>query len=575
MARQGINTGFAPNDGNGDSLLDGAVKVNSNFSEIYSTFGDGTNLVSYVNNAGVSTVSGYSTSSGIATVSGYATIAGYSTSSGISTTSDYAVISGYSTSSGVSTVSGYATISGYSTSSGVSTVSGYSTSSGIATYATTAGIATASTANFTVGADLYVTGNISFGGTSVVLNAAQLQVKDRDIVVGYTTDGSNNDVSNDTTANHGGISVASTVGTPILNIPLQSGINSNPSTYKQWMWVKSGNYSGLGTDVWLSNYAVSIGNTTTVQNGSRLTVGTGFTVYDTYLDATDIKLRNINVTGISTTARLNVGTGGTVITTTVAGLVGIGTTNPQTKLQIDGVLGFTGSNIKIGDVSTGSSVSYGIAINNFFAGESAGQFTTDGTDNNFLGSQAGKNNTTGSSNNFLGYQAGYENTTGYSNNFIGDQAGYNNIDGFGNNFLGAAAGISNISGYYNHFSGVYAGYANTTGSNNVYIGYAAGSNETGSENVIIGSDQSTPILNGSNQLVIGAVSGTWINGNSSYNVGIGTTNPTSKLTVTGDVLVSGVVTATSFRGDGSQLTGISASGGSTASIDLLEVMLFS
>jgi hypothetical protein len=40
------------------------------------------------------------------------------------------------------------------------------------------------------------------------------------------------------------------------------------------------------------------------------------------------------------------------------------------------------------------------------------------------------------------------------------------------------------------------------------------------------------------------------------NVGIGTTNPTSKLHVSGDVRVSGVVTSSSFRGDGSQLTGI-------------------
>jgi hypothetical protein len=40
-------------------------------------------------------------------------------------------------------------------------------------------------------------------------------------------------------------------------------------------------------------------------------------------------------------------------------------------------------------------------------------------------------------------------------------------------------------------------------------------------------------------------------------LGIGTPNPTSKLTVVGDVLVSGVVTASSFRGDGSQLFGVS------------------
>jgi len=44
MARQGIFTGFTPNDGLGDSLASGAVKVNANFQEIYNVFGDGNNL---------------------------------------------------------------------------------------------------------------------------------------------------------------------------------------------------------------------------------------------------------------------------------------------------------------------------------------------------------------------------------------------------------------------------------------------------------------------------------------------------------------------------------------------------
>jgi hypothetical protein len=44
-------------------------------------------------------------------------------------------------------------------------------------------------------------------------------------------------------------------------------------------------------------------------------------------------------------------------------------------------------------------------------------------------------------------------------------------------------------------------------------------------------------------------------------VGIGTVNPRVKLDVIGDVLVSGVVTATRYYGDGSQLSGITAIGG--------------
>lgn len=79
MARQGISTGSSPNDGTGDTLLEGAVKINSNFLEIYSSIGNGTsitNSIAYASNSGVST---YSQSSGIATNAGYATTSGIST----------------------------------------------------------------------------------------------------------------------------------------------------------------------------------------------------------------------------------------------------------------------------------------------------------------------------------------------------------------------------------------------------------------------------------------------------------------------------------------------------------------
>ena len=44
MARLGINTGTAPNDGTGDTLFLAGDKTNKNFSELYTVLGDGTNL---------------------------------------------------------------------------------------------------------------------------------------------------------------------------------------------------------------------------------------------------------------------------------------------------------------------------------------------------------------------------------------------------------------------------------------------------------------------------------------------------------------------------------------------------
>lgn len=46
MAKQTVDTGILANDGQGDSLRDGAGKINTNFDEIYTTLGDGNNLLS-------------------------------------------------------------------------------------------------------------------------------------------------------------------------------------------------------------------------------------------------------------------------------------------------------------------------------------------------------------------------------------------------------------------------------------------------------------------------------------------------------------------------------------------------
>ena len=45
MAKQTIGIGSSANDGTGDTLRDGAIKANANFTEIYDKLGDSTNVL--------------------------------------------------------------------------------------------------------------------------------------------------------------------------------------------------------------------------------------------------------------------------------------------------------------------------------------------------------------------------------------------------------------------------------------------------------------------------------------------------------------------------------------------------
>ncbi|GEM_PF-3557858 len=52
MAKQTITTGNSANDGSGDPARTAFTKVNSNFTEIYQKFGDGSNLNNFVRQGG-------------------------------------------------------------------------------------------------------------------------------------------------------------------------------------------------------------------------------------------------------------------------------------------------------------------------------------------------------------------------------------------------------------------------------------------------------------------------------------------------------------------------------------------
>jgi len=126
--------------------------------------------------------------------------------------------------------------------------------------------------------DLDVTGNVYIGGTTVTLRGQDVVIENRDILLGYTT----SVTPSDTTANHGGIAIASTEGTPLTSFTA-TGINTFPDTYKQMMWFKSGTL-GFATDTFGFNYGVAIG-TTQMADGVRLKVGSGVTVSDTAVSA--------------------------------------------------------------------------------------------------------------------------------------------------------------------------------------------------------------------------------------------------------------------------------------------------
>ena len=169
-----------------------------------------------------------------------------------------------------------------------------------------------------VNRNLNVTGNITIGGTSAYILAESFRVSDADIILGFRTDAFDNDVSNDTTANHGGIAVASTEGSPLISLNI-AGIETNPITYKKIMWFKFGAFAGLNTDAWLTNYAFGVG-TTQMPAGSRFAAG-NFVVGQDDITA----VRNINSTGIITATSFVGPLTGNAATATYATNAGIAT----------------------------------------------------------------------------------------------------------------------------------------------------------------------------------------------------------------------------------------------------------
>jgi hypothetical protein len=229
---------------------------------------------------------------------------------GIASVNTGVLTSAYVTTGIVTTISG--TTLNYT---GIGTVANFN-----ATNATVSGLTTTGSLAVATGFDVYaadstfhgsvtIDGNLSIGGTSAILNAVQVRVEDKDIILGFTTA----ITPSDDTANHGGVAIASTEGYPLVSFAV-AGINTLPDTYKQVMWVKRNTMGSGTTDAFLFNYAVGVGSTQ-VPNGVRFAAGS--------IQFTEnvINTPNLNVTGVSTiaTASVDLGYVKTGIITTLSG----------------------------------------------------------------------------------------------------------------------------------------------------------------------------------------------------------------------------------------------------------------
>jgi hypothetical protein len=256
------------------------------------------------------------------------------------------------------------------------------------------------------------------------------------------------------------------------------------------------------------------------------------------------------VSGSGNTGRIAVWKNSTTLGSSVlsqsGGNVGIGTSAPAAKLevngnaQVDGNLSLSGSILVNGvgqliwapnDGSNNFSVGLGAlpdlttGTNNTAFGDGALAANTTGSFNTAIGNGTLVGNTTGSDNTASGLFALMNNTTGVNNTATGASALKDNGNGEGNTASGSEALANNTSGADNTAtgyealshntygggntaSGVQALTTNTTGANNTADGYLAlGFDIAGNNNIAVGSWAGSNITNTSNNIDIGSPGG--------------------------------------------------------------------
>jgi len=426
--------------------------------------------------------------------------------------------------------------------------------------------------NVNIGGDLDVTGSVYIGGTTVSLRGTEVFIENKDIILGFTT----TITPNDDTANHAGVAIASTEGYPLVSFSA-SGINTLPDTYKQMMWFRSGTL-GFSTDIFGLNYGLAIG-TTTVADGIRLAVGSDVTATDTDINAingnfssvvsgivtatniasTDIESTNLSITGIATIANIS------VVGAAFTNLIVNGSTNLN-DLNVSGIAtldslsigstqvisnSFELQNIASLDATTTATIEAAIANSpNTFTDLTVTGIST-------LGSVLISSGIVTASSGIVTYYGDGQYLDLTSNPTTGIGIGTTGgVVGYGITFIDFyGAGVS--TSYYDSSVGIATIFFEGGGSGTIGIGTEFPTVPSPINGDLFYHADYARIFVYYDENIIGVGTDSYWVDAAPFNLGlldIGDLS-VSNLTVTNSALVTGIVTATAFVGDGSGLTG--------------------
>ena len=271
-----------------------------------------------------------------------------------------------------------------------------------------------------------------------------------------------------------------------------------------------------------------------------------------------------SVNDVSGIPSIDVDANGTIKLAPFTGNVGVGATNPTTKLQVSGILGFfdqyssangCASIIRIGNSNTGGVLGqvtqcdgeesyiefphsnvfigdnagqrpgflnagscqnvfighdagkYNGAYDNVFLGNCAAVYSDNATENVVIGSEAGSCMGEASSNVYIGRRAGYLDS-GYNNVFVGGSSGNGGFgdvtSSSGNAYFGDTAGYSSAGSVQNTFMGTCAGFSSCGTCNNVFVGAGSGQySQSACHNVYIGKNAGICSVSSAYNIAIG------------------------------------------------------------------------